>query len=1002
MRLQRAFLLNPLYAGSTNRKVLWLSVASPYVPQLRGGQDDTLETDVDQGVRQSKLRTLALALVLCVTGFGATWVQVPLAAAQGAGTFTVTPKSGPPGTAITLTAITPCFPTSINSGGNGGSTGYIGIIILNAPSQPEGKFVNFPTSGIWSATLSVPLNEQPGTYPIVVDITSSGQCPTYTSQNFTVTAGGSNAQGTALRFSVSPSDVQAGSLVTLTSIDPCPAPNGAANRSLQAVSFNFGFIDRGTYNFIQGWSIGPTLPPSKVDWMKLDGQWSYQFSMPALGPFGGGYGGNGVDAGKSVVIEPGKYYFSAWCGTADATHTADYVTQFVTLGAASPSNQTCHVNVAPRVVVVMLMGLDSWLPSGNPYDVRSINYCDIAQSQNAQLAQLGATFDTQGAGTNKAETLAGNLGGQQGGGVLLLPYSYNGAYFVGPYRFFAAGYSSQDPNASDVIADAWVLDNELISIRNQWPNVNIVIVGHSLGGLIAKQWWRNWDGQHSAPDHARRSWHISAVFSLDGPINGGPLENYQWTPNGNCPVVPGFNQLPCGLLAQQFAALWDDYALKGDDTQMARVDSGDRGIFTPVGTYGDVIMETLRGPVGINDNGEELGVQLFAAFNSDGTVQTLLNPGVVTAQDAHFWQGIGSSHQLVLRDSGNIDMISRAVASAAVSSAPATQTAFALTASYSSLILRPHPSATVATRVVARAGTVKILGARLGRTPGSIWLVGQKGTKQRCPVRTWTNARVTCQLPRGSSSGEVVVQSHSGLTALAGSILIPPVSRVISLRMSISKPAVIGLPETVTVTGQGLGSIPARGASVSALLGQEVVRLTLDSRGKAFFKVAGRGQLSLLVASGRAVASITARWVPSPIRFAKISGPSSVTIGTTVSLSVVAEGTHGVPMAHASLFCSITGPAEVTGVGHRVCTTNHAGRVRLVTSSRSPAQVVVSVSNSDGRNLGVKLIAWTNRSGREVSGSSIPLVLLAVGASFVLAYVVAMYMWRKRKTSAVD
>ncbi len=34
------------------------------------------------------------------------------------------------------------------------------------------------------------------------------------------------------------------------------------------------------------------------------------------------------------------------------------------------------------------------------------------------------------------------------------------------------------------------LDDELSSIHTVWNQAHIVVVGHSLGGLIAEQWWR--------------------------------------------------------------------------------------------------------------------------------------------------------------------------------------------------------------------------------------------------------------------------------------------------------------------------------------------------------------------------------------------------------------------------------------------------------------------------------------------------------------------------------
>src|SRR5579875_152137 len=122
-------------------------------------------------------------------------------------------------------------------------------------------------------------------------------------------------------FSVSPRLVGVGEKMTLRSVTPCPASYRAS------VTITFGFYYKGTYNFIQGW----TIPVSKAT-----GEWSSSFAIPAkwnwdVYGYGGG-SGNGVLGGKPVRSIPGTYYFTAQCGMSE--HSSSFIyypLQFVTL-----------------------------------------------------------------------------------------------------------------------------------------------------------------------------------------------------------------------------------------------------------------------------------------------------------------------------------------------------------------------------------------------------------------------------------------------------------------------------------------------------------------------------------------------------------------------------------------------------------------------------------------------------------------------------------------------
>jgi hypothetical protein len=152
-----------------------------------------------------------------------------------------------------------------------------------------------------------------------------------------VTSTSAAVAGTAtLRFSVSSHTVTAGAKVVLRSVSSCPFPTGASSSSPPAVSLNFGYVDQGSYNFIQGWEAAES--PS--------GAWSSTWTMPALGHVAGGagYGGSGDLAGQMIDIVPGTYYFTASClGPNEATGAAygQYGIVTVTLRAASSTGTSC-------------------------------------------------------------------------------------------------------------------------------------------------------------------------------------------------------------------------------------------------------------------------------------------------------------------------------------------------------------------------------------------------------------------------------------------------------------------------------------------------------------------------------------------------------------------------------------------------------------------------------------------------------------------------------------
>ena len=101
-------------------------------------------------------------------------------------------------------------------------------------------------------------------------------------------------------------------------------------------------------------------------------------------------------------------------------------------------------------------------------------------------------------------------------GVVFFPYSYKGATLTstasGPL-FTLNQYGPNDSAGGNINTSIAQLDQEILSIHRVWHNTDIVVIGHSFGGLVAERWWLSYW-------HAPSYEGVTHVFSLDSPING--------------------------------------------------------------------------------------------------------------------------------------------------------------------------------------------------------------------------------------------------------------------------------------------------------------------------------------------------------------------------------------------------------------------------------------------------------------------------------------------------
>jgi len=161
------------------------------------------------------------------------------------------------------------------------------------------------------------------------------------------------------------------------------------------------------------------------------------------------------------------------------------------------------------------------------------------------------------------------------GGVALLPWSFRGvALRRGPSGLSVVVNRSTKADSDQLYidTDAAMLAYEVRSIHAAWPSTRIAIVAHSLGGLIAEQYWEyywraNADG-------------VTRILTLDSPINGETLAEGCFFLSSIC-LKPPFSAANDGL----FKDLW--LSLGWHDPQISAHDTGN--VLLTVGTEGDQV-----------------------------------------------------------------------------------------------------------------------------------------------------------------------------------------------------------------------------------------------------------------------------------------------------------------------------------------------------------------------------------------------------------------------------
>jgi pimeloyl-ACP methyl ester carboxylesterase len=612
----------------------------------------------------------------------------------------------------------------------------------------------------------------------------------------------------------------------------------------------------------------------------------------------------------------------------------------------------CAPQNPPRVVVVMIRGINSSISGGlspDPYDPLKQAQCD---STSIAEMTLGVNeFDQAGPGSDSRGTLFRLIADT---GAVVLPFSYNGAYFQNnePSRFYVTPYSWRDANDVDLSTGAGMLDQEIASIRTVWPKVKIVVIGHSLGGVVAEQWWWTY------PQHASTNWNVVGVYTLDSPINGGATYLGSLDSEDGCPQI-GSNHLPCGHLAYQFGALWQ-LALDGADPHLvATAQQPDRAIFLPFATRGDLVMELLSlnltssTPFNLGNSGQELGPQLFATFDTDGFVVNLLKPGCITRSVGGSAPQLFDSHKLVFRDPSNILFLNDKVLQASIASRDGTtgqpdQTCPVSDSASSgqAAAFQPVPSPVGQLAVpAARAGDkIVIRGSSLGSTAGKVLFLRLGRGSEPLNIESWTSGLVNVRAPSRVGPGIVVVTTASGRGFIAGPESILPAGGAASIMVAADQTTLstAGQPFVLNAYPFDAAGNPMANVPVAVSNGVSSFTTRSDASGKARMSVFGYGKDHFLITSGHAWRTVTIRFLPSPTRHMTIQvSPRSPTVGDTAAVSVIlTEGSgRALPGSPVSFRVFDGSPAGE----HLRSTTNRAGRVQFsVPYPRSRSALIVA------------------------------------------------------------
>ena len=534
----------------------------------------------------------------------------------------------------------------------------------------------------------------------------------------------------------------------------------------------------------------------------------------------------------------------------------------------------------PQVAVILLEGVNS-RASGDVYypeastssahpSMSSYCYAGDGPGKTSFPWTLQSLMDNFNPTNNIGPTVSMTDALATRAGVVILPWSFISVrldpHAAGGVLVHVRPSSAADANNTPVVTDAGTMEAEVHSVHTAWPQARIVILGHSLGGLIAEQYWEHyWRRNHEG---------VTRIIALDAPINGVSL---------------GSNV--SSFIGDLWASMgWHDPAISANDGT---------GAFLPVGTEGDAGytasdagMDTLLSQLLFKCSGLifqtciPIAPTFVSPCPSSDHAEVKACPGVINyVQDATFSLPGSSSHR----------RRSSTIVPATIASSPRLSFA-ALLAHLRVPFFRTivgAPWARPTTPAVAPGHALRLVGEGLGEHAGKLTMAGHGGRKVRATITNWSPANVVARVPSNATSGELRLTTSAGaIVPVPGvAILAQSGSRQLSLSTRVS--ASIGKPLHVTILLRD-AHLPAAHRKVTIFDGVRPHTKSTNAAGVANLVVEAALTSRIVVFSGTTWRRVSVRWSQPPVTAIHLQiRPAHPRAGRPVRITAVLHGPHG-------------------------------------------------------------------------------------------------------------